>query len=220
MTKAVIFDHDGILVDSEPLHKIAWKRTFAPMGINVTEDELNANIGKSDQIFTEYIIQTHSLDAHFSDILLLKRRHMRELMENESALFPGVPELVETLASLAMRLGIASSAKRDEIQITFDRFGYEKYFSAVVSADDVQHHKPHPEPYELCCEQLGVAPVDAVAIEDSPAGIESARQAGLYVIAAATSFAPARLAQAHAVITNFKDTAGIVSLIINRPLPH
>lgn len=213
MTKAVIFDHDGILVDSEPLHKLAWKRTFAPKGVEVTEAELNANIGRTDKIFTELIIEKHRLALSVADILSEKCRHMRELMRNESKTFDGVSELLEQLVERGMRLGIASSAKRDEIQVTLDRFGFERYFSAIVSFEDVQDHKPDPEPYSLCCQRLGFSPAEAVALEDSPSGITSARRAGVYTIGVATSLPIETVSAADVTINDFTDTARVIGLI-------
>jgi len=213
--RAVLFDHDGVLVDSEPLHRIAWERTFGPRGIRVSEEDYEWSIGRRDLIFAGVIIRKHNLRDTPEAVIADKRKHMLRMMAEESKTFDGVPELVRRLAG-EYRLGVVSSAMRPEVNITLKRFGFEEMFQAVVSCEDTTEHKPDPEPYRLCAARLSVPPEACVAIEDSASGIESARAAGACVIAVATTLPREKLAAADVIIDDLSDTGRILQLIRTR----
>lgn len=210
--KAAIFDHDGVLVDSEPLHRIAWKRTFGPRGIVVSKKDYAWSIGRRDLTFAGVIIKKFALGDSAESLVAEKRSHLLRLLATRGQTFEGVLELVERLGG-AYRLGIASSAMRPEIDISIGHFSLEGLFAAIVSNEDVASHKPHPEPFLLCADRLGVAPHDCVVFEDSVTGIESAKAAGMKVIAFASTFPPEDLAGADAVISSFADTDAVLHLV-------
>ena len=209
---AVIFDNDGVLVDSEPLHRIAWERTFGPRGVVVPDDDYEWSIGRRDLVFAQRIIDKFGMSETAGDVRDEKHRHLRVLLDEESQTFGGGPELVRKLAE-TRRLGIATSAMRAEIQIVLDRFALGGLFHSVVTNEDVTRHKPHPEPYLLCSERLGIAPERCVVFEDSVTGIESAKAAGMRVIAFTSTFPAEALSSADAVVESLADTDGLVALV-------
>jgi len=218
-TRAVIFDNDGVLVDSEPLHRIAWERVFRPRGAVVSEDDYAWSIGRRDLTFAGLIADRFRLRDSAEALRDEKRRHYLKLLREESRTFGGLPELVRALAR-THRLGIASSAIREAIDTVIERFGLDGLFEAVVSQEEVADHKPHPQPYRLCAERLGVAPARCVAIEDSVSGVRSAKAAGMRAIGFTSTFPGDALREADAVIGSMSDGPAILDLVdslVERP---
>jgi HAD superfamily hydrolase (TIGR01509 family) len=213
--QAVLFDHDGVLVDSEPLHRIAWERTFGARGIRVSEEDYEWSIGRRDLIFAGIIITKHGLHEAPEAVIADKRKHMLRMMAEEAKTIDGAQELVRRLDG-EYRLGLVSSAMRPEIDITLSRFGFAEFFQAVISCGDTAKHKPDPEPYRLCAERLGVPLEACVALEDSASGIESAKSAGAFVIGVATTLPREKLTAAHVIIDNLSDTDRTLHLIRTR----
>jgi len=209
--KAAIFDHDGVLVDSEPLHRIAWKRTFGPRGIVVSKKDYAWSIGRRDLTFAGVIIKKFALEDSAEVLVAEKRSHLLRLLAAKGRMFDGLIEVVRRLAG-THALGIASSAMRPEIDISIERFGLQDLFAAIVSNEDVANHKPHPEPFLLCADRLGVTPQDCVVFEDSVTGIESAKAAGMNVIAFTSTFPAEDLVAADAVMKSFADTDAVLRL--------
>jgi HAD superfamily hydrolase (TIGR01509 family) len=210
--RAVIFDHDGVLVDSEPLHRVAWDRTFGPRGLTVSEADFLWSIGRSDSLFTERVVEKYGADVPAEVLRREKWACFLDLLATESETFDGLLDLLAALAA-TRTLGIASSAWADAIEITVRRFDIADRFDAIVSNEDVERHKPEPDPYLLCAERLGVAPSRCVAVEDSVMGVASARAARMRVVAFTSTFPSRDLADADAVIDGFADTDAVVRLV-------
>ena len=210
--QAVLFDHDGILVNSEPLHRLAWERTFQPLRVAVSDADYAWSVGRLDLIFAEAVIRKHALTATPQQLADEKRRHVTHLLAHESQTFQGIPQLVRRLAQ-TRPLGIVSSAMREEISITLRRFRLDRLFTVIVAADDVTRHKPDPEPYLLCATRLRVPPGNCVVLEDSPSGIEAARRAGMRVVAVTNTFSAEELPPADALLESLADTDAVIALI-------
>lgn len=207
LPQAVIFDFDGVVVDSEPVHYRAFQAVLEPLGLGFGWDRYMAEyIGYDDR---------DGFRAAYADAGLAKPEgaEMEELVaaktaafEREAAtglpVFEGVEALVRALAEEGVPLAVCSGALRGEITPTLDRLGLREVFRALVSAEDVAHSKPDPESYSLAVRQLAAAtgrdlsPTACAAIEDTPAGIASARGAGLRVLAVAHTHPPEALAEA------------------------
>lgn len=209
---AVIFDNDGVLVDSEPLHRIAWERTFGPRGVVVPEEDYEWSIGRRDLLFAQRMVDKFGISETALAVRDEKHDHLRELLATESRTFEGVPELVRRLAG-TYRLGIASSAMRAEIRIVLDCLRLGGLFDTIVTNEDVDRHKPDPLPYCLCAERLGVEPERCVVFEDSVTGVEAARAAGMRVIGFTSTFAREELSGADAVVGSLADTETLVELV-------
>ena len=211
-TRAVIFDNDGVLVDSEPIHRVAWEKVFGARGVVVSPADYAWSIGRRDVTFAEVIIKKFNLDDTPEDLRDEKLTHYLKMLAEKATAFEGIPELLRRLAE-TYRLGIATSAMREAVDIVLPRLGISGPFGAIVTNEDVTRHKPDPQPYLLCAEQLGVEPARCVALEDSVSGIESAGAAGMRVIALTSTFPADQLSGADAVIDSFADTEATVALI-------
>jgi beta-phosphoglucomutase len=207
--KAVVFDFDGVIANSEPLHFRAFRDVLAAEGITLSEPEYYERyLGYNDErAFREIGSERgRQWDSRaIADLTARKSIVTAELERDGSILFPGAREVIEHLAPHCP-LAIASGALRDEIQRTLDREGLSRHFRVIVSADDGGASKPAPDPYLHAVERLsgtvpsGLTAGDCVALEDSPWGLESARVAGLRTVAVTHTYPAAALAVADLVV--------------------
>ena len=196
LPQAVIFDFDGVIVDSEPAHYRAFQAVLEPRGLGYDWDRYVAHyIGFDDRDgFREAFRERGQALAEADLEGLIEEKHAAFEAEMVNGLdpMPGAEACVRRLAAI-YPLAVCSGALRGEIEPTLQRLGLTAAFRTIVSAEDVAHSKPDPASYRLAVEQLGailgraLVPSDCVAIEDTPTGVASARGAGLRVIGLAAS---------------------------------
>jgi beta-phosphoglucomutase len=211
MIRAVIFDFDGVIANSEPLHFAAFRDVLADEGVILTEVEYYGQyLGYDDLGVFRAVNRDRSMSWNASQVTVLVDRkavRLERLEQERSILFPGAEQAIRRLASV-LPLAIASGALRAEILGVLDRAGLSQYFGAVVAAEDTLAGKPAPDPYLRAVSLLGtalgqsLAPCDCVAVEDSRWGLESARAAGLRTIAVTHTYPAAALGGADLVITD------------------
>lgn len=215
--KAVVFDFDGVLVDSEPLHFETLRGALAGYGVEIDEDEYRESyVAYDDREALRIAFQRHGKPADLESLdraAGVKARLFEAVIERVE-LLPGARELITSLAA-EVPLAIASGAVTGEIEQILAGTGLRDAFETIVGADQVPRTKPDPLPYSEAVARLGdrvpgLGPGDCLAFEDSIAGIASARGAGLRVVAVANTFPPARLGTAHHVLESLKglDAAG------------
>jgi beta-phosphoglucomutase len=186
---AVIFDMDGVLIDSEPLHHEVVNQVLSVDGIpHMGRAEYEQFLGTTTDEFFDTLIVRYKLrrskaeyTAHYDDALLLALAQPREASA-------GVKPLLARLRALGLRLALASSSRRIWIDATLRSVGLSDAFDALVSGDDVELGKPDPAIYVLAAQRVGVEPARCLAIEDSPSGVQSARAAGMAVLGVRTSY--------------------------------
>jgi beta-phosphoglucomutase len=211
MIRAVVFDFDGVIANSEPLHFRAFRDVLASEGITLAEAEYYERyLGYNDaRAFGEIGAERGYRwdDRAIANLIARKAVVTEELEQHGTILFPGAREAIEHLARLCP-LAIASGALRSEIDRTLERERLKAHFTVIVSADDGGASKPAPDPYLRAVERLSetatgpeaLRPSDCVAVEDSPWGLESARAAGLLTVGVAHTYTRDALAQANAVV--------------------
>ena len=206
--RAVVFDFDGVLVNSEPLHFRSLRQALQGAGIAITEEEyLREYVAYDDRGSIRIALERHGQDAgggRVSALAAAKAEAFERLM-GEIPFYPGARELVRALAA-EMPVAIASGARREEIERILRAGGLRDAFVAVVGADDVERTKPHPEPYLRAYEQIapragGLQPGECLAFEDTIPGIAAARAAGMKVIGVAQTYPAAKLTLAHQVVS-------------------
>jgi beta-phosphoglucomutase len=206
--RAVIFDFDGVLVDSEPLHFRALRECLAGEGIRITEDEyLREYVAYDDRGSIRIALERHGhpvTPERVQAAAAVKAQAFERLMA-EIPFYPGARALVRALAA-EMPIAIASGARRAEIEHILEAGGLREAFSAVIGADDVSRTKPDPEPYLAAFELLaprapGLTPAEVVVFEDTIPGIASARAAGMKVIGVAQTYPARQLGLAHQVVS-------------------
>ena len=189
--KAVIFDMDGVLFDTEALCMQAWMEVAAKWGLPDMEKVFPLCIGLNANDSRRVVFDAYGEDFDYP----LFRRHtaawFQEYLEkNGLPVKPGVHEILEWLKTYGYAVGLASSTREESVRSYLKRTGLEDYFSVVVAGDMVEHSKPRPDIYLLACERLGVEPEQTYAIEDSPNGIRSAHAAGMCPIMVPDMIAP------------------------------
>jgi beta-phosphoglucomutase len=198
--QGVIFDFDGVLADSEPLHLRALQAALAARGITLGAREYYSTLlGYDDEASLEVLARSRSitLDAEKrKGILADKAARFAALQAEGDPIFPGAVELVKRLGA-AVPLAIASGARREEIERTLTHAGLASAFVVIIAAGSTPQGKPAPDPYIRAAELLGVDPSSSAAIEDSRWGLESAKGAGLKAVGVTHSY-PAHELQPHA----------------------
>ena len=215
LVKAVIFDLDGVICNTEPLHVRSWQVLFARKGIHVPESRIWAGVGISDLDMLKQWFQEFSITDDIHSWEVEKRNIYLMLLQQDVPEFPGAVNLVKRL-SWNWPLGLASSAWRAAVEISLRKLAIRSHFQVLVAKEDVASHKPSPEPYLTAAANLGVRPAHCVAIEDSPAGITAAKQAGMACIAVTNSFSADRLSEADFVIGSLDQTAPIFAFLTGR----
>jgi HAD superfamily hydrolase (TIGR01509 family) len=213
---AVIFDLDGVLIDSEPIHLRAVDLLLRKRNIHLTPEQAAMQTGITFHVFLRKIVEDCGIPGPRpgENWVEEKRAIFRELAEKELQTVAGATALLRALHGKA-RLAVATSSSRRYLNWMIDRFGWHGLFDAVCTIDDVRHPKPDPEIYRLTLDRLGVNGRPVIVFEDSPAGIEAVRRVGLDCCALATSFAPERLLANGAkwVIRDFEDRENLCAIL-------
>ncbi len=211
MLSAVIFDFDGIIVDSERLHWAAFNKVMQPLGKAVSwPDYVQTYIGFDDRGAFRHAIPDLSHEA-LRELIEGKAAVFQKLLESDgAAALPGAVELIKQLSG-NIPLAICSGALREDILPILGKLGVENAFDTIVTADDTHISKPDPAPYKLAMKKLGVT--SGLAIEDTPAGIASAKGAGLKVLSVTNSYPAEALTQADAIVDSLE---GFTLATLNR----
>lgn len=188
MIKAVIFDLDGIIVDSEPLHFEAAKKTLNKFGIDLTlEDYLEFGVAKGAKNLFDKLSEKYGVAIDREKAFLAKSENFKEIFEKKAHPREGIAELIKRLDKDYV-LAIASSGNGNSVQLVLDKFNFKNYFKAVITAEDVEKVKPFPDIYLKCCATLGLENSECVAIEDSETGLQAAKAAGIKCIVVPCDF--------------------------------
>lgn len=200
--QAVVFDFDGVLADSEMLHLRVYRELLAPSGVKITTEQYYGRyLGSDDEGVFQQIALDYKLllgDEEIEMLIAEKARRFEALVSSGGVMYPNAAACVRRLGAV-WPLGIASGALRGEIELMLRGAGLSGDFRFIVAAGDTDHGKPAPDPYTRAAELHGMAPDTCVAIEDSHAGLDSARAAGMRTIGISNTY-PRETLNADAVI--------------------
>lgn len=214
--RAIIFDFDGVIADTEPLHFAALQRVLVGIDITLTEAEYYADyLGFDDRGCFLEALRAHKREASpalVGELMDRKAQAYLAAIRDHLAIFPGVRELVHDAAA-RVPLAIASGALRNEIEVILEEAGLRKAFCHITSAEDVMRGKPAPDPFLHAMAGLNrqpaqptLTPQDCLVIEDSLPGIRAARAAGMKVLAVANTHTVQDLSEADAITHSLADT--------------
>ncbi len=213
--EAVLWDMDGVLVDTAPFHYQAWRDLFAGEGKELSEEEFRATFGlRNDAI----------LRANLGE---MPEERLRELGQKKEELFrtaihgrveplPGAVALVRKLREAGVKEAVVSSAPRQNVETLLQALGLSDAFDALVAEEDAQRGKPDPQGYLIAANRLGRRPDNCVVIEDALGGVEAAKRAGMRCIGLAAQREPGTLEQADLVVTSLENDAVYSFLGVSR----
>jgi len=186
---AVIFDMDGVLLDSEPLHHTVLNGVLDETdGYAVPDAEYEDFIGTTTERMFASLIQRHGFRLTAPEYIERYDAAILNALRQPLDPLPGVVALLDRLATMGVPLGVASSSKRAWVDATVRSLGLSDYFAVMISGDDVTHGKPDPAIYALSAARLDVPAARCLAIEDAPHGVASARAAGMTVLGVRTPY--------------------------------
>jgi len=214
---ALIFDFDGVVVDSEPVHLAAFRQVLAPLGVNLTtEDYYGKYLGYDDHDCFAAVLADNGLEAgerQIAELTAAKSESVKRTFAASVQALPGAAELIEAATAGDIPVAICSGALREEIELAARSVGVLGSFACIVAAEDVSKGKPSPEGYALALDRLSqkvgrrLEAARCIAVEDSAAGIESAKAAGMKVLAVTNSYPAGKLQAADLVVDSLADVA-------------
>ena len=176
---------DGVIVDTEPLHRKAYFQMFSDFEIEVSDDLYTSFTGASTKRVCNTLIEKYNLNANHEELSIIKRKYFKDYFYNDADfnLIAGVKDIIEHYFENNIKLVLASSASMTTINMVFEKFDLEKYFIGKISGADLKESKPHPEIFILASEISKESKENCMVIEDSTNGILAAHSAGIFCTA-------------------------------------
>lgn len=193
---AILFDMDGVLIDSEPLHEKSIIALTAELGEPITSKEiLDSFKGAPEFMMARRLHEIYPASGFAQEQMIKRKGELYAGMFPQVPLLPGILEFLQHAKNRGLRMALTTSANRFTQELSFRSHGLSPWFEAIVTGEDITRGKPDPEPYLLTASKLGLAPADCVVIEDSLNGVRSGKAAGCKVIAITTTFPRVALAE-------------------------
>jgi len=178
--RAVLWDMDGTLIDSEEFHWISWRETLQKEGVPITREQFLATFGQRNDSIIPQLLGTMATPERIEKISTAKEKLYRDLVRRHGMKpLPGVAVWLERLHETGWLQAIGSAAPCANIEVVLEALSVAHLFQAIVSAEDVQHGKPDPQVYLVAAPRLGALPERSIVVEDAVAGVQAARRAGM-----------------------------------------
>ena len=204
--KAILFDMDGVLVDSEEFIRQAAIMMFAEKGIQATAEDFFPFTGMGENRFLGGVAEKYGIQLDIETDKARTYEIYGEITEGKLKALPGVHEVLQLCRSRQLKTAIATSADEIKMRINLRQIGLSEYdFDARIFADMIRHKKPHPEVYLTAAKHLGMKPSECLVIEDAPSGLEAGRAAGMKCLALTTSFPEEELTLADRIIRDLSE---------------
>ena len=201
---AIIFDMDGVIVDSEPRHERAFMEVFHELGVPNHGIHFPDYYGRSDEVVWVDFVKRHQPPHTMDELILIKETRFLEILDREQPIFEDLPQLVERLAA-KYPLAVASGSKHKIIDAVLKLKGLAQFFQHVASVEDVGKTKPAPDVFLRAAKLLDIAPEKICVIEDTVAGVQAANAAGMDVIAITNTYDRETLHEATRIVDTYEE---------------
>ena len=217
--RAVIFDLDGVLVDSYRAHFISWRQLYGELGIDYSEAAFAADFGRTSRDILRRTLGEQLTDEQIHKLDSRKEALFRDILRESFPAMDGAVELIDGLAANQFLLAVGSSGPPENIALALEKLGRAEQFAAVVTGLDVTRGKPDPQVFQLAAERVGVPAAACAVVEDAVHGVEAARRAGMKSIALTGTATRDQLAQADLIVDSLRQLtpAKIRDLIVGQP---
>jgi len=183
----VIFDMDGVLADTGPIHFESWVKMANEIDVEFTREFFEDTFGQQSVIITRKLLGDGVDDKELVKRANLKEHYYREMVRDNLEPLPGAIELIKTLKDKRFKLAVGSSGPPENVELLLDTLKIKKYFDVIITAAEVSKSKPEPDVFLIAAEKVDVKPENCIVIEDAPVGIEAAKRAGMKSIAITTT---------------------------------
>ena len=203
----IIFDMDGVLIDSYHAHFQSWAIMAEMYGESITEDDFARLFGRTSRSIIAMIWEgLHFSDEKIAEMDVMKEKDFRDIIKNDFPAMPGAVNLLQSIADTGCRLAVGSSGPIENISLVIEKLGAENLFDAIVTGNDVQRGKPDPEVFLIAADRLGLPPAQCLVVEDAEPGVAAAKNAGMAVAGLlSTGHQPHELANANLTVPSLAE---------------
>ncbi len=201
----MIFDLDGVLIDSSEPHRLSWMRLADEIGTSITDEQFRQTFGRQNRDVIAILFGQVFSPSEMASLGERKERYYRDIVGDDLVILPGAVELVRACADIGIPCAIGSSGHPLNIQLAIDRMGVADCIQKVVTGHDVTVGKPNPEVFLLAARGLEREPGRCIVVEDAPAGVQAAIAGGMKVVAVTTEHAREKLADADWIVNSLKE---------------
>lgn len=214
--QAVIWDMDGVILDSEPVHYQAKCKAFEKFGITLNEERIHNSYGMTDRQVIQFITDEHLAEDKLDKVCREKEIIFKQLISNRAEFLPGVQNWMDLFKQNGILQALASSSVEEIIQLVLAKLDAGSYFDIIIGGD-TQPSKPNPSIFLKAAEKLSVIPLNCLVIEDAVTGVQAAKAAGMKCIAVTTNVPAEKLADADLVVDNLAQlmTNQVQNLFLN-----
>jgi len=202
--RAILFDFDGVVIQSMEDHFEGWRRALAEYDIQMNPEELYVMEGSGAEELASQFTRKFNLPFNEAANIIERKQHFYAQIKHLE-LYPHLLELLDWIEEKGLKIALVTGGKRDLVVEALERFGLMDRFGVIITADDVQYTKPSPEPYKLAAELLDVEPKECVVIENAPRGILSAKIAEMTCIAVTSTLSPRYLKESDIITDDLKE---------------
>ncbi len=208
MSKAVIWDMDGVIADTAPYHFKAWQEVFQKRRVNYSEEDFKRNFGKRNDTIIRNVLGEGLSPSQIDTIAGEKEENFCQRVRQHIKPLPGAIKLLKSLREHGFKMALASSAPIENIRLVTQGLDINNCFHAIVSGREVKEGKPSPQGFLLAAKKLGVAPENCIVVEDAVAGVTAAKRAGMCCLAVTNTHPRLSLKEADLIV----DTLEAVSV--------
>ncbi|MCB9419247.1 MAG: HAD family phosphatase [Ardenticatenaceae bacterium] len=211
---AIIFDMDGLMVDTEPLSRRAWEQVIGPFGARLTDEVYGRMIGRRSPEAGQLLLDSVNIPLSVEELVEQKTAVFNQTLAQGVPVMPGLMELHAEIARRGLPWAVATSSPRHHARLILAQLGLLERCGAIAGGDEVTHGKPAPDIYLLAAERLGVPPQQCLALEDSAPGCQSAASAGMTVVAVSASLTPGSFPCANHIYPNLNRVAQSLDILL------